>query len=69
MIFKILYQDNKNEVPVRENTRTMYYQAENEREIRKALKDREINIEYIQPLSEEHLAYEKQSENFIVENL
>ncbi len=68
MIFKILYQNNKNEVPVRENTRTMYYQAENEREIREALKDREINIEFIQPLNEEHLAYEKQSEDFIVEN-
>lgn len=68
MIFKILYQNNKNEVPVRENTRTMYYQAENEREIRNALKDREINIEFIQPLNEEHLAYEKQSEDFIVEN-
>lgn len=68
MIFKILYQNNKNEVPVRENTRTMYYQAENEREIRDALKDREINIEFIQPLNEEHLAYEKQSEDFIVEN-
>lgn len=69
MIFKILYQNNKNEVPVRENTRTMYYQADNEREIREALKEQEINIEYIQPLNEEHLAYEKQSEDFKVENL
>ncbi|BAM47755.1 MAG: DNA-dependent RNA polymerase auxiliary subunit epsilon family protein [Amphibacillus sp.] len=69
MIFKVLYQDNKSEVPVRENTRTMYLEANNEREIREALKGREINIEFIQPLTEEHLAYEKLSEDFVVENL
>ncbi|WP_440895168.1 DNA-dependent RNA polymerase subunit epsilon [Amphibacillus sp. Q70] len=68
MIFKILYQEQENEVPVRENTQTLYYQAENERQVRQALKDRQINIEYIQPLDDEHLAYEKQSEDFIVEN-
>ncbi len=69
MIFKVLYQDNKSEVPVRENTRTMYLEANNEREIREALKGREINIEFIQPLTEAHLAYEKLSEDFVVENL
>lgn len=68
MIFKILYQENENEVPVRENTKTMFYQAENEREIRLALKDRPISIEYIQPLEPEHLEYEKQSPDFSLEN-
>jgi len=68
MIYKILYQDNLNEVPVRENTKTMFYEAENEREIRHALKDRQINIEYIQPLDEEHLEYEKKSPDFSLEN-
>lgn len=68
MIFKILYQEQESEVPVRENTQTLYYQAENEQQVRQALKNRQINIEYIQPLADEHLAYEKQSEDFTVEN-
>lgn len=68
MIYKILYQEHENEVPVRENTKTIYYQADSEHQVRQALKNRKINIEYIQPLDDEHLAYEKQSEDFIVEN-
>jgi len=69
MIFKVLYQDKENEVSIRENTQTLYYQAESELEVRKALKDRQINIEYIQPLNDEHLEYEKKSADFAVENV
>ncbi|WP_027725567.1 DNA-dependent RNA polymerase subunit epsilon [Tuberibacillus calidus] len=69
MIFKVLYQDSLNEVPIRENTRTMYVEAEDERVIRKKLSERNINIEFIQPLEGAHLDYEKQSENFEVEKL
>lgn len=69
MIFKVLYQEKNDEVPVRENTKTLYYQADSEHEVRKALKDRQYNIEFIQPLEDEHLAYEKKSEDFIVENI
>ncbi|SEN65060.1 DNA-dependent RNA polymerase auxiliary subunit epsilon [Amphibacillus marinus] len=69
MIFKVLYQEKADEVPVRENTHRLYYEATNERQVRVALKDQQINIEYIQPLEGEHLAYEKRSEDFKVENI
>lgn len=69
MIFKILFQETMNEVPVRERTNSIYVKAESEREVRQLLKDRNYNIEYIQPLKEAHLDYEKQSEYFTVENV
>ena len=69
MIFKILYQETLTEVPVRERTNSIYIKAKSEREVRQLLKDRKYNIEYIQPLREAHLEYEKLSENFTVENV
>lgn len=69
MIYKVLYQEIAGEVPVREHTKSLYYQAESEREVRQALKERNINIEYIQPIEGDHLAYEKQNDDFRVENL
>ncbi|ANB58656.1 hypothetical protein GFC29_233 [Anoxybacillus sp. B7M1] len=66
MIFKVFYQENLDEVPVREKTNTLYIEAESEREVRQKLKNRAINIEYIQPLEGAHLEYEKQSPNFNV---
>lgn len=66
MIFKVFYQENLDEVPVREKTNTLYIKAESEREVRQKLKNRAINIEYIQPLEGAHLEYEKQSPNFNV---
>lgn len=69
MIYKVLYQKLADEVPVRENTRSLYYEAKNERQVRAALKTRNINIEFIQPIEGEHLAYEQKAENFTVENV
>lgn len=66
MIFKVFYQENPDEVPVREKTKTLYIEAESERDVRQKLKNRTINIEYIQPLEGAHLEYEKQSPNFNV---
>lgn len=68
MIFKVLYQEITNEVPVRERTSSLYYEAENERQVRHELSTREINIEFIQPLNNAHLEYEKLSDHFEVEN-
>jgi DNA-dependent RNA polymerase auxiliary subunit epsilon len=68
MIFKVLYQEQASEVPVRERTDSMYVEAETERKVREKLKNEGFNIEYIQVLDEDHLAYEKQSEDFQVEN-
>lgn len=66
MLFKVFYQEALHEVPVRENTKTFYIEGESERDIRKKLGNREINIEYIQPIEGAFLEYEKQSEDFKV---
>ncbi|MGL4820692.1 MAG: DNA-dependent RNA polymerase subunit epsilon [Bacilli bacterium] len=66
MIFKVFYQPTKSQVPVRENTQTMYVEANSETEVRRLLADRDYNIEFVQALSEAHLAYEQQSEHFHV---
>ena len=68
MIYKVLYQKSF-ESPSRESTKTIYVEADSEREVRKALASRKLNIEYIQLLSETHLAYEKKSEHFEVESV
>lgn len=66
MIFKIYYQDDANEVPVRENTSTMYVEAESQVEVRKKLMERKINIEYIQKVEGPYLEYEKLDEDYKV---
>ncbi|ASF39251.1 DNA-dependent RNA polymerase subunit epsilon [Halobacillus halophilus] len=69
MIYKVLYQELAKEVPVRERTQAMYVEAETERRVREKLANKGFNIEYIQVLNEDHLAYEQQSEDYQVENL
>lgn len=69
MIFKVLYQDLHGEAPVRERTKSIYVEANTVREVREKLSDRNYNIEFIQVLDPAHLAYEKQSEDFIMENV
>jgi DNA-dependent RNA polymerase auxiliary subunit epsilon len=68
MIFKVLYQVSKTEAPVRERTESLYIKADSIRDVRSQLADRNYNIEYIQELSGDFLDYEKQSENFKLEN-
>ncbi|MDI7743769.1 DNA-directed RNA polymerase subunit epsilon [Lysinibacillus fusiformis] len=68
MIYKVYYQENALEVPVRENTKSLYLEAASEREVRNYLKDRNYNIEYIQLLEGNYLEYEKNSPNFHLEN-
>lgn len=69
MIYKVYYQENLDEVPVRENTKSLYLEANSEREVRQLLKDRKILIEYIQLLEGNYLEYEKNSPNFRLENV
>ncbi|MEC5426030.1 DNA-directed RNA polymerase subunit epsilon [Virgibacillus sp. C22-A2] len=69
MIYKVLYHEFQNEIPVRERTKSAYVEADSEREVRQKINDRKYNIEFIQPLNEAHLNYEKQSENFKLENV
>ncbi|NGP44404.1 DNA-dependent RNA polymerase auxiliary subunit epsilon family protein [Bacillaceae bacterium SIJ1] len=69
MIFKVLYQPSKDQAIVREGTKTLYVEEESERAVRKKLAKHHYNIEYVQALSPEHLAYEQQSSKFKVESL
>ena len=64
MIYKIYYQENMLQVPVRENTISMYIEADSERAIREMLKDKNFNIEYIQLLEGKHLEHEQASPSF-----
>ncbi len=69
MIYKVFYQENPDEVPVRENTKSLYIEANSEAEVRKKLASRNILIEYITPLSDAHLEYERKSADFKIEKL
>jgi len=69
MIFKVYYHLNVHEVPVRENTLSLYVEAENEREVRNRLKDRDLMIEFVQKLEGEHLTYEQASPAFHIEQV
>lgn len=67
MIFKVLFQEPSYEVPVRERTKSSFIEADSIRDVRKKVIDRNVNIEYIQKLDDAHLAYEKKSADFRVE--
>ncbi|MEN2766598.1 DNA-dependent RNA polymerase subunit epsilon [Ornithinibacillus xuwenensis] len=69
MIYKVIYQETSNEVPVRERTKSLYVEADSQKEVRQKLSDRSYNIELIQLLDDAHLEYEKQSENFKLETV
>ncbi|OCS87531.1 DNA-dependent RNA polymerase subunit epsilon [Caryophanon tenue] len=69
MIYKVYYQEDALEVPVRENTKSLYLEATNERDVRTKLKDRNYNIEFIQLLEGNYLEYEQNSPNFKLENI
>ena len=68
MIYKVYYQESITEIPVRENTKTVYVEASSEREVRHYLKDRNYNIELVQLLEGNYLEYEQKSPNFRLEN-
>lgn len=67
MIYKVYYHENVHQVPVRENTKSLYVEAETEKDVRDQLSGRQMIIEYIQKLEGEHLAYEQASPDFHVE--
>ena len=65
MIFKIYYQDTKIRNPKREDTHSMYLEADSEPEAWiQAEGNTEFNIEYIEELSDKALEYEKQNPDF-----
>lgn len=69
MIYKIYYQENATQVPIRENTKHLYIEADSEKNVREKLKNREYNIELIQLLEGQHLKYEQASPHFELEQV
>lgn len=69
MVFKVLFQTSVGEAPVREKTKAIYIEANSEMEVRKKLIDKPYNIEFVLPVEGEYLQFEKQSENYKLENV
>jgi len=66
MIFKVYYQESITEVPVRENTKTLFIEGESVRDVRSKIADRGYNVESVQEVKGEHLSYEQQNEDYKV---
>ena len=66
MIFKVYYQQSITEVPVRENTKTLFVEGESVRDVRTKIADRGYNVEFVQVVTGAFLEYERQNEDFKV---
>nr|WP_263328178.1 DNA-directed RNA polymerase subunit epsilon [Neobacillus sp. Marseille-Q6967] len=66
MIFKVYYQERLNEVPVRENTKTLYVEGESIVDVLTKIADRGYNVEFVQEVKGAYLEYEQQNEDFKV---
>lgn len=65
MIYKVLYQKDQIVNPRRETTQTLFLEANNIVEARSLVEDKTpYNIEFIQELTGNSLAYEKQNPDF-----
>ncbi|MBF0805714.1 MULTISPECIES: DNA-dependent RNA polymerase subunit epsilon [unclassified Streptococcus] len=71
MIFKVYYQEVKDRSPRRETTRSLYLDIDAQTELEGRIKARQLveantayNIELIEALSDNHLAYEQENEHF-----
>lgn len=61
MIFKVLYQPTKVQTPLRENTLSLYLEADSLIEAREKLASTPYNIEYIEEVSPAQLADEQEN--------
>jgi DNA-dependent RNA polymerase auxiliary subunit epsilon len=66
MVFKVYFQENIKEVPVREKTKVLYVEGESVRDVRIKIADRGYNVELVQEVSGAFLEYEKQNEDYNV---
>ncbi len=65
VIYKVLYQETKQDNPRREYTQSLYVDAESSIDVREAVENNtNYDIELIQELDEKHLEYEQKSPNF-----
>lgn len=68
MIYKVFYQETKERSPRREQTKVIYLDVEANDELEGRIKTRRLiqektnyNVEFIERLSDKHLAYEKET--------
>ncbi|MEH7108029.1 MULTISPECIES: DNA-dependent RNA polymerase subunit epsilon [Bacillaceae] len=66
MIFKVYFQESISEVPVRENTKTIFIKGESVRDVLSKIAERKFNVEYVQEVKGAHLEYEQQNEDYKV---
>ncbi|NHM29620.1 DNA-dependent RNA polymerase subunit epsilon [Neobacillus terrae] len=66
MIFKVYFQESIRQVPVRENTKSVFVEGESERDVRKKLANYDYNVEFVQAVKGAFLEYEQQNEDFKV---
>lgn len=62
MTFKVYYQPSKNTTPRRENTQSLYLEANSEAAARVLVEENtNYNVEFIELLDEKALAYEQEN--------
>lgn len=68
MIYKVFYQETKDQSPRRENTKALYLEIDAADELDGRIKARKLveehadyNVEFIELLSDKHLDYEKET--------
>jgi len=67
MIFKVYYQETKEQNPKREQTKSLYIEADSLVDARSRVeKNTPYNIELIQELVGNHLAYEQENADFVL---
>ena len=65
MIYKIYYQETKDRNPKREQTHSLYIEADDAVIARRLVEQNTpYHIEFVQELDEKHLAYEKENADF-----
>ncbi|MGY0245217.1 DNA-directed RNA polymerase subunit epsilon [Limosilactobacillus fermentum] len=63
MTFKVYYQPSKNTTPRRENTQSLYLEADSEAAARVLVEENtNYNVEFIELLDEKALAYEQEND-------
>lgn len=65
MTFKVYYQPDATKRPVRENTQSLYIEADSEAQALLLVEENtDYNIEFVEQLDDKALEYEKQNQNF-----
>lgn len=65
MTFKVYYQPDASKRPVRENTQSLYIEADSEAQALLLVEENtDYNIEFVEQLDDKALEYEKKNPNF-----